>query len=190
MKRMDVISTFLEELDTKMNGNAIHICFEVNEGVELSEFLVKALQNGRFHYELVKGHINRDWGEDYYYEIVKHPRFGIEQLLIIPGNVWNGSTNLQVTELSAMEAVQFLSDQKLSKKTIENLFNNIASDPGKTTFYSIEPDFLRSYDESYESQNLELGYFECSGRDFSLGILDLSEDTNSYFHLFLNNGYG
>ncbi len=200
----------LDALDQVLNSNTAWLHFDVFETqyFELERFIVRQLRSGMFHLKLIENDLSRGWENLVSITYSKHWKDS-PVILPIPGNSWNGKEQLTITEISEKKAGEYLTDlltgddkwlpkrhkgpflKKIeAKKIIRDFLEPLSPQPNKmVTFHLIEPDFLFSIEDYYESDYTQIGYFEQQGRDFVLAILteDHNKDT-SFLKVLMTNG--
>ncbi|MFK8046537.1 MAG: hypothetical protein AB8B72_13655 [Crocinitomicaceae bacterium] len=200
MRRKE-IDTLLDALDTAVNSNSFWITLPVNEDKNMLEKdIIQHLKTGSFHFELVKDDIRR--GLYQYSELIFPKGIVSPTVLQTPGNVWNEKENLTMKLITREMTTEFLidlltgSEKYFSKSHLGTQYNyddatNLAYDflealneNGKWEAYNIKPDFLNQIDDFYNTNYIQLGYFENCGRDLALGIVYEDE-----INILLVNGY-
>lgn len=199
----EFIHRFLDALDGAANANAFWLELAVPEKpMPLDALLVQHLRSGNLHFELVKQDIVRDWNN--YVEIV-FPRNGeLPVVLPKPGNVWNGRDHLHIQPIPADRVEALLMDLLTGQKRfftrstsgspldwenasslVEGLLEMLANNDPDWTAFQIEPNFLNTVDDQYNSDWIRLGYFEGRGRDLALVFR-----VDGELYMLLTNGYG
>lgn len=201
MRRKEV-DTLLEALDNAANSNSYWISLGISEETgKLSNDIVQHLKTGSFHFELVKEDLQRGFND--YSEMVFAKGFDHPTFIQKPGNVWNGKEELTIQLISKDEAKNQLLDlltggQKIfsrsalgtqltpeaAKSLIHDFFRAL-DENGTWEVHNITPDFLNQIDDYYNSNYIQLGYFENCQRDLALGIKYENE-----INILLTNGYG
>lgn len=201
MRRIEV-DILLEALDKSANSNSYWITLPISEDKNLlSHDIVQHLRTGSFHFQLVKEDIQRGFND--YSEILFAKGFDTPIFLPKPGNVWNGNEQLTINPISKQETNCILHDlltgeQKLfSKNPHGTQFNNADAQiliqeffksldqKGNWKAYNLKTNFLNKIDDYYNSNYIQLGYFENCKRDLALGIKYDDE-----INILLTNGYG
>lgn len=205
------IEILLDSLDKSVNSNTAWLNFSINSSnyFDLNKYLVNQLKTGYFHMSLVENDISRGW--ENYISLTLSKNFK-DSLIPIqrPGNTWNGNENLDIKEITIAETEDYLTDlliggQKYFSKSAlgttvdivnaKSIFTNFikyltGKQNKKLKFYKIEPNFLTTIEEYYQSDCTKIGYFENSGRDFVLGILLYNEEMEtSELNILMTNGY-
>lgn len=200
MRRKD-IDILLEALDNSANSNSYWITLDIDEDKNrFSDNIIQHLKTGSFHFELVKEDLHRGFFD--YSEMVFAKGFDTPNFLQKPGNVWNGTEKLTIESITKKKARELIFDlltgeqkyfskshlgTQLDKKKAELLLNNFfkaLDENGDWTAYNIKTDFLNQIDDYYNTNFIQLGYFENDNRDLALGI-----KYNDELNILLTNGY-
>jgi hypothetical protein len=158
------------------------------------------LRTGSFHFELVKEDLHRGFND--YSEMVFPKGFDRPTFLQKPGNVWNENEKLTIDLISKKEANDIFYDlltggQKIFSKShlgtqfnhdeaqilIQEFFKSL-DENGNWEVYNLETNFLNERDDYYNSNYIQLGYFENDKRDLALGIKYEDE-----INILLTSGY-
>ena len=75
-------------------------------------------------------------------------------------------------------------DFKKANQLVNNFFKSL-DENGTWETYNIKPDFLNQVDNYYNTNSIQLGYFEYNKRDLALAI-KYEDEVN----ILLTNGYG
>ena len=172
---------------------------EENERLETD--IIQHLRTGSFHFELVKEDLHRGFND--YSEMIFPKGFDTPTFLQKPGNVWNGVEELRIDKIDKSLAKEVLidlltGDQKYFSKShlgtqidfkkanqlVNNFFKSL-DENGTWETYNIKPDFLNQVDNYYNTNFIQLGYFEYNKRDLALAI-KYEDEVN----ILLANGYG
>ena len=198
----EIIHKLLDKLDSAVNSNSFWIELEVpSSGFELDQVLVQHLKTGNFHFELVKQDINRGW---YHYSEMVLPKHSKQPVLIQrPGNTWNGKEEIKYEEISKSTVADHLMDiltgktryysrsslgtplsEQEANLLISELVEMLSSIDKNWKAFLITPDFLNQVDSYYDSNYIQLGYFENCGRDMTIAFL-----VDEQLYILLTNGY-
>jgi hypothetical protein len=200
----------LDALDKTLNSNTAWLHFDIYEAslFELSRFLIKQLRSGMFHSKLVENDWNRGWENLVSITYSKHLK-NQAIILPLPGNSWNGKEELTYTEISEKKVAEYLTDlltghdkwlpkryvgsflkKSEARKIIEAFLQPLRSQPNKmVSYYLIEPDFLFTIEDYYESDHTQVGYFEQQGKDFVFAIVTEDHNEETYhMKLLMTNG--
>ena len=197
------ISILLNSIDISANSNTYWITLPIgenNKNLSINNVLFQYLKSGNFHYELVKEDIERGFND--YSELVFPKGFENPILIQKPGNVWSGIRKIKMKEITKIEVSELLNDlltgneKHFSKSHLGNQFSNIEATEivdnfinalnknGSWVSYDIETNFLNQMDDYYNTNFIQLGYFENAKRDLALGIKFEDE-----INILLVNGY-
>lgn len=206
------IEILIDSLDKSANSNTAWLHFSINstKTFELKSFLLKQLETGYFHFNLVQSDINHGW--ENYVDLISSKNWQDSTILLQkPGNTWNNNDKISIEEITIDKAKNYVIDlltggQKffsrsslgtvISNDVALNIFDKFIKHlQGKKkreiTFYNIKPDFLTTDEEYYNSDFTKLGYFENSGRDFVLAIVLYDKEMDSLeLKILMTNGYG
>ncbi len=200
MRRKE-IDILLETLDKTANSNSYWITLNISEDKEqLKTDIIQHLRTGSFHFELVKEDLYRGFND--FSEMIFPKGFDTPTFLQKPGNVWNGIEKLTIDEIDKFLAREMIIDlltgeQKYFSRShlgtqinlnkanelVDNFFKSL-DENGAWKIYNIKPNFLNQVDDYYNSNFIQLGYFENNKRDIALAIRYEDE-----VNILLTNGY-
>jgi hypothetical protein len=202
---MEDRDSLFAKIDKAINSTTYLLQFSITNPVDfdVERFLLQQLRTGCFHYELVVQDLER--GIQNYSTIVLYPA-PAERLPVFiprPGNVWNGKLSLTSEKISLHTAKELLSDllsgsQRYfsvsalcaplepteAEEVIGGLLGLVKRNAREAEIYNIEPAFLRTIREYYESEMTLPGYFQEGGRDLALAF-----KTEDELSILLTNGY-
>jgi hypothetical protein len=201
MRRKE-IDILLEGLDKTANSNSYWITLSIKEEKgHLKTDIVQHLRTGSFHFELVKEDLHRGFND--YSEMIFPKGFASPTFLQKPGNVWNGVEELTIDKIDKSLAKEMIIDLltgeqkyfsrshlgthinlKMANELVDKFFKSL-DENGTWESYNIKPDFLNQVDDYYNTNYIQLGYFENNKRDFALAI-KYEDEVN----VLLTNGYG
>lgn len=200
---IEIVNNILDKLDKSANSNTFWLPFSISNDkeFELQEYLIKQLRTGRFHFEVVKQDIERGWNN--YSEMVFPKNFDTPAFVQVPGNVWNGKDKIEYEELTKESAKDFIIDlltgeekhfsksllgkqikPKEAQEVVGVFFSEIEEWFKNLRIYNLKPDFLNKINNYYESDYIQLGYFENAGRDLALAF-----KSDHDLSILLTNGY-
>ncbi|WP_070138509.1 hypothetical protein [Crocinitomix algicola] len=201
MRRKE-IDILLEALDKTTNSNSYWITLGITEEKEqLETDIIQHLRTGCFHFELVKEDLHRGFND--YSEMIFPKGFDTSTFLQKPGNVWNGAEELTIDKIDKSLVKEIIIDlltgeekcfsrshlgTQIKFKKANQLVNNFfkaLDENGTWEAYNIKPDFLNQVDDYYNTNFIQLGYFENNKRDLALAI-KYEDEVN----ILLTNGYG
>ena len=202
MYKRVLVDQLLDGLDLAANSNSFWISLDLPIGdFDLAEVLLRHLESGNFHYELVKEDIERDW--NLYTEVIFPKSFDQPLTLQKPGNTWNGNSVLEIEEIDQGKMKAFLVDlltgtkkffsrsssgkqmeEKQALTLIEEIIYMFDKMDTDWSVFNLKPNFLNQADDYFNSGYIQLGYFENHGRDLALCF-----HLNKQLFILLTNGY-